>query len=134
MLDAGGLRGLRHIARALVLHRLEGLLAGCEQDADEVHDRVSILRRRHQRVGVAHIGLDRNDLADTPKRLKMAGKIGTADGHPDARAGAGDGPDQMAAQESRAAINGYECSVVQCDGHVDASFAGRVEFRRCNMP
>ena len=116
-LRAGRPRGLRHMARALVLHRGEGLLAGRKQDADEIDDRVGALRGGKQRVGKAHIGLHGVDLADAAERLEMAGKLGPPDRHPHARAGLGDGPHHMAADKARAAIDRDERPVVESDCH-----------------
>ena len=118
---AGRLCGFRHMTCALVLDRVESLLAGREQDADEIDDRVCPLRGGKKRVGIAHIGLDGVDLPDPAKRLEMAGKLRTPDRHPHARAGLGDGADHVAADEARAAIDRHERPVVESDGHVLAS-------------
>jgi hypothetical protein len=60
-------------------------------------------------------------LADAAQRLKMTGEVRTAAGDADPRARAGDGPDYVAAKESRATVNGYQCSIVQFDAHGSAS-------------
>ncbi len=116
--SAGCPRGLRDVGRALVLHRLEGLLAGGEQDADQIDDRVGAARGGKKRVGVAHIRLHGVDLADAAERLEMAGKFGTPHRHPHARAGLGDGADEMAADKARAPVDGHERLVVENDGHL----------------
>ena len=110
-------RGFGDVARALVHHRLEGLLAGRKQDADEIDHGVGVLGRRQQRMGIAHIRLHGIDLADAAERLEEAGKLGPPDGDPHARAGPGDGAHHMAADEARAAIDGDERPVIESDRH-----------------
>ena len=126
--DTGGFGSLGDVACPFVLDGFECLLTAREEDADEVHDGVRVFRRGHERIGIAHVGLDRHDLPDAAQRLQMTGEIRPPDGNPDTRAGARDGPDQMAAQKSGTAVDGYECSVVQCDGHFDVPFSSQANF------
>ena len=115
---AGRSRRLGDMARTLVLHRFEALLAGRKQDADEIDDGIGAVGGREQRIGKAHIGLHGIDLADAAERLKVAGELGTPDRDPHARPGLGDGAHHMPADEARAAIDGDECPVVECYRHV----------------
>ena len=129
---AGRARRLGDVARALVLHRFEGLLAGRKQDADEIDDGIGAVGSREQRVGKAHIGLHGVDLADAAKRLKEAGELGPPDGDPHARPGLGDGAHHMAADEARAAIDGDERPVVESYRHVRVPWSS--PFRRMRRP
>ena len=69
--------------------------------------RVVLLKEMHDSYET-HIGLDRDDLADAAERLEEAGKLRPAYGDAHARAGLGQRPHHMAANEARAAIDGDE--------------------------
>ena len=106
-------RRFRHVPGAFVLHRLEGLAPAGQEQAHQVDHGIGALRRREERGRVAHIGLHGVDLAHAAERLQMAGKLRPPHGHPHARAGLGDGPHHMAADEARAAIDGDERRAVE---------------------
>ena len=78
--DARGAHRSGHIARALVMHSLECLLAALAQDADEIYRRIGVAQSRSDRFGIAQICLDSGDLADAAGRLKMERKVRPADG------------------------------------------------------
>ena len=98
--DPGGTRRLGDSTRAEVVDRVKALAAALSEDADEIDHRIGALRRRKKRVGKAHIGLDRRDLADAPQRLQEACKLRPAHGDPHPRPGLGQRPDHMAADEA----------------------------------
>ena len=107
-LRPGRARRFSHMPGAFVLHGFEGLLAAWAKNADEIDHRIGAVRRGKQRLRIAHIGLDRDDLADAAERLEEAGKLGPAHGDAHPRAGLGERPHHMAADEARAAIDGDE--------------------------
>ena len=118
---AGRLGRLGDIACPFVLHGLEGLLAGGEQDADQIDHRVGVLGRGQQGIRKPHIGLHRYDLPDAAERLEMPCEFWPPDGDPHARAGPRDSAHHMPPKEAGAPIDGHERSVVECNGHLDAS-------------
>jgi hypothetical protein len=126
---AGRPRGLRHMSRALVLHRLESLLAGRKQDADEIDDGVGAVGGGKERIGKAHIGLHGVDLPHAAQRLEVEGKLWAPHRHPHARAGLGNGPHHVAPDEARAAIDGDQRRFVEFDRHVVAPCAPIVRLR-----
>ncbi len=70
-LGASRPRRLRHVARAFVLDRLEGLLPGWKQDADEIDDRIGAFRGgESSESGKRTLAWTGVDLADPAERLK----------------------------------------------------------------
>ena len=105
---AGRPRGLGHGPSALDVDGLEALAAALGQDADEVHRDLGVAQRRGERGGVAHVGLHGLDLTDAAERLEIVGEVGAAAAGPDAKARAGQRPDDVAPQKARAAEDGHQ--------------------------
>ena len=88
------------------------------ENADEIDRGFGPAQRGGERIGIADIGLDGMDLADVAERLQMECEVGTPRGDADAPAVARQRPDDMPADEARAAeyrddaIGGVEKSVI----------------------
>ena len=78
---------------------------------------------------MTEIGLHRVDLADAAKRLQVESEVGSAHGHSDQVAAAGQRPHHMAAEEPRAAINGDEGFGIAFGGHFRAHGKGSERLR-----
>src|SRR5208283_3401818 len=92
-------------ARALALDRVESLLAALGQNADEIDGGRGALQRGGQRLRIAQIGLDREDLSRLAERLQEKGEVGPAAGDPDAPAVLRQPINHMAPDEPRASEN-----------------------------
>ena len=116
--------GQRHLLGAERLHGVEALPAALVQDADQVDDDVGVAHRRFDRTGVPHVGLHRMDLADPAERLQVSGEVRPAHRDADAVVALGQRPDQMAAEEARAAEDRDQGVVLGLEGHGMRSRAG----------
>ena len=68
------------------VHRIEGLAPGLEENADEVNDGVRAGHGRRDRVVVAQVGLDADDLTDVAHGTKVSRRLRVAHRNADARA------------------------------------------------
>ena len=117
---------------AVGMNRIEALAAAFGENADQIDQHAGIARGGGHRGGVAQIGLDGVDLADPTERLEEIGEFGPAHRYPDAVMALGQCPDDVAAEEARAAINGDEGVGGAACGHaaLDLTAEGRFEARK----
>ena len=103
-----GARRPRRLGDIFGAHGIDGpkpLLAALDADRHQIDDDLGAADRGHHRIGVAHIGLDRHDLADSAERPQMAGEVGPPHRDADAVALAGQELHDLRAHEARAAEN-----------------------------
>ena len=89
---------------------------------------LGVARRGFHRRCMAKIGLHGVDLADAAERLQIAGEFGPAHRHPDAIVTLGQGANDVAAKETRTAIDGDEGVVWAACGHA------ALDLVRAGMP
>ena len=98
--DAGIAGGAGHGAGAEGMHGVEALAAALGEDRDEVDHRIRAPQGSGDGSRIAHIGLDRMDLANLADGLQVEGEVGAAGGDPNAPALAGERAHDVAPEEA----------------------------------
>jgi len=80
--------------------------AGLEQDAHQIDDDIAAAHRSRDRRPIAHVGLDRVNLADAAERLQMTGEVRAAHRDADAILPLCQRLHHVPAEKPRAAENG----------------------------
>ena len=114
---AVGVGRQRDLLGAIGMDSVEALAAAFGQDADEVDQHVGVARRGIDRRRMAQVRLNGVDLAYPAKRLQETGEFGPAHRHPNAIMALGQRPDDMAAKEAGAAVDGDEGVGIASGGH-----------------
>jgi len=107
----------RDLLGAMGVDGIETLAAPFKKDADKIDEDRGIAGGGFNRSCIPQIGLHGVDLADTAKRLQIAGEFGPAHRHPDPVVALGKSPHDMAAEKARAAVHGDQGVVRTACGH-----------------
>ena len=102
------------------VHRVEALASPFHQHADEIDQHMRVARGRLDRGAVTDIGLHRVNLADPAERLQVIGKLRPAHRDPDTIVAPGQRAHDVAADKTRAAIDGDEGFRIASGGHFNA--------------